>query len=81
MVDSGDRKQQISLFESFDALKKVKINKASSRTSVEASFGDDVGGDCSSDIYSDRHDNSNLGSDVLNAVDLSECENDDLVGK
>ena len=50
-------------------------------TSVEASFGDDVGDDCSSDTYSDENDNSNLGSNVLNAADLSECENDDLVGK
>ena len=32
-------------------------------------------------VILDGHDNSNLGSDVLNAVDLSECENDDLVGK
>ena len=80
MVDSGDRKQQVSLLESFGALK-VKINEASSSTSVEASFGDDVGDDCSSDTYSDGHDNSNLGSDVLNAADLSECENDGLVGK
>ena len=45
MVDSSDRKRQVSLFESFGALKKVKINEASSSTSVEASFGDDVGGD------------------------------------
>ena len=52
MVDSGDRKRQVSLFESFDALKNVKINEASSSTSVEASFGDDVGGDCSGDTYS-----------------------------
>ena len=81
MVDSGDRKQQVSLLESFGALKKVKINEPSSSTSVEASFGDNVGGDCSSDTYSDRHDNSNLGSDVLNAADISECENDHLVGK
>ena len=80
MVDSGDRKQQVSLLESFGALK-VKINEASSSTSVEASFGDDAGGDCSSDTYSDGHDNSDLGNNVLNAVDLSECENDDLVGK
>ena len=60
------------MFESFGALKKVKINEASSSTSVEASFGDDVGGDCSrgGDTYSDGHDNSNLGSDVLNAADL-----------
>ena len=72
---------QVSLFESFGALKKVKINEASSSTSVEASFGDDVGGDCSCDTYSDGHDNSDLGNDVLNAADLSECENDDLVGK
>ena len=71
------------MFESFGALKKVKINEASSSTSVEASFGDGVGCDCSGDTYSDGHDNSNLGSDVLNAADLiiSECENDDLVGK
>ena len=47
MVDSGDRKRQVSLFESFGSLKKVKINEASSSTSVEASFGDDVSGDCS----------------------------------
>ena len=70
MVDSGDWERQVSLFKSFGALKKVKINEASSSTSVEASFGDDVGGDCSGDTYSDGHDNSNLGSDVLNAVDL-----------
>ena len=49
MVDSDNRKQQVSLFESFGALKKVKINEASSSISEEASFGDDVGGDCSSD--------------------------------
>ena len=30
---------------------------------------------------SDGHDNSDLGNNVLNAADLSECENDDLVGK
>ena len=81
MVDSGDRKRQVSLFESFGALKKIKISEASSTTSVEASYGDDVGGDCSGDTYSDGHDNSDLGNDVLNAADLSECENDDLVGK
>ena len=79
MVDSGDKKRQVCLFESFGALKKAKINEASSSTSVEASFGDDVSGDCSvwphetncsGDTYSDGHDNSNLGSDVLNAADL-----------
>ena len=60
-------------------MKKVKINEASCSTSLEASFGND-GVDCSGDTYSDGHDNNNLGSDVLNAVDLSECENDSLVG-
>ena len=57
MVDCGDRKRQVSLFESFGALKKAKINEASSSTSVEASFGDDlVVIQCSSDTYSDGHD-------------------------
>ena len=83
MADSSDRKRQLSLVESFGALKKARISEAgSSGTSVtvEASFGDDVS-DCS-DTYSDGHANCDLGSDVLNnTVDLSECENNDLVGK
>ena len=52
------------MFKSFGALKKARISEASSNMSVEASFGDDVGDDCSG-TYSDVHDNSDLGSDVV----------------
>ena len=78
MTDSRDRKRQVTLFESFNSIKKARNSETSTRTSVEASVGGDSGG--SSFTHSDGHDTD---SSNVSAAELSDCdsENDDLVTK
>ena len=54
MTDSRDRKRQVTLFESFDSIKKARNSKTSTSTSVKASVGGDSGS--SSFTHSDEHD-------------------------
>ena len=69
MAESRNRKWQVTLFRSFNSLKKPRNSETSTSTSVEAS----VDGDSGATVFTHScgHDSS----------DSSDCENNDLVSK